>query len=58
MSAAIVFTVRVETDHHDPASASELHSRLLDLLEDQLVNGALADGDNPASGLEITYHLE
>ena len=58
MSAAIVFTIRIGTDHYDPASYQELHGRLRDLLEDELVNGDLSDMGNPASDLEITYHLE
>ena len=50
--------LRVDTDHPDEHSAEELYARLRDMLEDEFVNGALADEANPVFDLELSYHTE
>ena len=58
MASTIVFTLRVETDHFDTYTHEELYAHLRDLLEDEFVNGSLADESNPVFDLELTYHME
>ena len=58
MASYLVMTLRIETDHEDPALHEDLFTQIQTLLEEELVYGSLAQEENPAFGLECSYHLE
>jgi hypothetical protein len=58
LSSHLVVTLRIETDHADEDLHEDLFTRIRALLEDELVYGSLAQEENPAFGLECSYHLE
>lgn len=58
MSSFLVITLRIETDHEDSDLHDELFTQIRTFLEDELVYGSLAQEENPAFGLECSYHLE